>query len=147
MLEAQVNPLLFQNTTWSYVVVPPIVTGSIWFGVEVLQPGPVAFNSLTCAVQQLPAQHSTAQYSTSNIVCCCAGNPKGVVLTHHTLVTAVASLQGFVDLGNIKMGPNDSFLSFLTLAHIFDRVVEEFMLSVGGHIGYWQVSDLLLHSD
>ena len=68
-----------------------------------------------------------------------AGNPKGVVLTHHTLVTAVASLQGFVDLGNIKMGPDDSFLSFLTLAHIFDRVVEEFMLSVGGHIGYWQV--------
>jgi len=68
-----------------------------------------------------------------------AGNPKGVMLTHHTLVTAVASLQGFVDLGNIRMGPDDSFLSFLTLAHIFDRVVEEFMLSVGGHIGYWQV--------
>ena len=61
------------------------------------------------------------------------------MLTHHTLVTAVASLQGFVDLGNIRMGPDDSFLSFLTLAHIFDRVVEEFMLSVGGHIGYWQV--------
>lgn len=63
------------------------------------------------------------------------------MLTHHTLVTAVASLQGFVDLGNIRMGPDDSFLSFLTLAHIFDRVVEEFMLSVGGHIGYWQVGN------
>ena len=71
---------------------------------------------------------------------CVAGNPKGVVLTHHTLVTAVASLQGFVDLGNIKLSHEDSFLSFLTLAHIFDRVVEEFILSVGGHIGYWQVS-------
>ena len=69
-----------------------------------------------------------------------AGNPKGVMLTHHTLVTAVASLQGFVDLGGIKLGPDDSFLSFLTLAHIFDRVVEEFLLSIGGHIGYWQVS-------
>ena len=68
-----------------------------------------------------------------------AGNPKGVMLTHYTLVTAVASLQGFVDLGGIKMGPDDSFLSFLTLAHIFDRVVEEFILSIGGHIGYWQV--------
>ena len=75
----------------------------------------------------------------------CAGNPKGVVLTHHTLVTAVASLQGFVDLGNIRMGPDDSFLSFLTLAHIFDRVVEEFMLSVGGHIGYWQVGIVQPH--
>lgn len=61
------------------------------------------------------------------------------MLTHHTLVTAVASLQGFVDLGGIKLGPDDSFLSFLTLAHIFDRVVEEFILSLGGHIGYWQV--------
>ena len=61
------------------------------------------------------------------------------MLTHYTLVTAVASLQGFVDLGGIKMTPDDSFLSFLTLAHIFDRVVEEFMLSIGGSIGYWQV--------
>lgn len=84
--------------------------------------------------------HSKAHHSLG------AGNPKGVVLTHHTLVTAVASLQGFVDLGSIKMGPNDSFLSFLTLAHIFDRVVEEFMLSVGGHIGYWQVGPTLIHS-
>ena len=67
------------------------------------------------------------------------------MLTHHTLVTAVASLQGFVDLGNIRMGPDDSFLSFLTLAHIFDRVVEEFMLSVGGHIGYWQVCRAHIH--
>jgi len=75
-----------------------------------------------------------------------AGNPKGVMLTHHTLVTAVASLQGFVDLGNIRMGPDDSFLSFLTLAHIFDRVVEEFMLSVGGHIGYWQVQSHALRN-
>lgn len=64
------------------------------------------------------------------------------MLTHHTLVTAVASLQGFVDLGGIKLGPDDSFLSFLTLAHIFDRVVEEFILSLGGHIGYWQVQPL-----
>ncbi len=68
------------------------------------------------------------------------------MLTHHTLVTAVASLQGFVDLGNIRMGPDDSFLSFLTLAHIFDRVVEEFMLSVGGHIGYWQVQSHALRN-
>lgn len=106
------------------------------------------FDAIADLAEQLPARACTrctvpAQHSKG----CCggAGNPKGVVLTHHTLVTAVASLQGFVDLGNIKMGPNDSFLSFLTLAHIFDRVVEEFMLSVGGHIGYWQVRRMLLH--
>lgn len=30
-------------------------------------------------------------------------------------------------------------LSFLPLAHSFGRILEEFALSVGGHIGYWQV--------
>lgn len=30
------------------------------------------------------------------------------------------------------------FLSYLPLAHIFDRVAEEAMLAKGGTIGYWQ---------
>lgn len=30
-------------------------------------------------------------------------------------------------------------LSYLPLAHSFGRILEEFALSVGGHIGYWQV--------
>lgn len=30
------------------------------------------------------------------------------------------------------------FLSYLPLAHIFDRVAEEALLAKGGSIGYWQ---------
>lgn len=33
---------------------------------------------------------------------------------------------------------NDVFLSYLPLAHIFDRVAEETFLCIGGRIGYWQ---------
>lgn len=32
----------------------------------------------------------------------------------------------------------DVFLSYLPLAHIFDRVAEEALLAKGGSIGYWQ---------
>lgn len=32
----------------------------------------------------------------------------------------------------------DATLSYLPLAHIFDRTCEEMFLSVGGRIGYWQ---------
>jgi long-subunit acyl-CoA synthetase (AMP-forming) len=30
-------------------------------------------------------------------------------------------------------------LSYLPLAHSFDRILEELALSVGGHVGYWRV--------
>jgi long-subunit acyl-CoA synthetase (AMP-forming) len=33
----------------------------------------------------------------------------------------------------------DSTLSYLPLAHIFDRIVEEFALYSGARIGYYQV--------
>jgi long-subunit acyl-CoA synthetase (AMP-forming) len=32
-------------------------------------------------------------------------------------------------------------LSYLPLAHSFDRILEELALSVGGHVGYWRVSE------
>ncbi len=36
------------------------------------------------------------------------------------------------------MDENDVYFSFLPLAHIFDRVTEEFYVFVGGSIGFWQ---------
>ena len=40
------------------------------------------------------------------------------------------------------MTDSDSVLSFLTMAHIFGRVTEEFALSCGASLGYWQVGTL-----
>lgn len=33
---------------------------------------------------------------------------------------------------------DDVYLSYLPLAHIFDRVVEELFISIGASIGYWR---------
>ncbi|GAB4818842.1 hypothetical protein N2152v2_005888 [Parachlorella kessleri] len=38
---------------------------------------------------------------------------------------------------NINIGPGDVYLSFLPLAHIYDRCMEETFLRLGGSIAYW----------
>lgn len=43
--------------------------------------------------------------------------------------------------------PDDVFLSYLPLAHIFDRVAEEMFLHLTARIGYWQGSAKTLMDD
>lgn len=43
-------------------------------------------------------------------------------------------------LHRLQVTPEDSTLSYLPLAHIFDRIVEEFALYSGARIGYYQVT-------
>jgi long-subunit acyl-CoA synthetase (AMP-forming) len=53
-----------------------------------------------------------------------AGDPKGVLLTHSAVVATVISLKFFLDdvlPRDDALGPGDSMLSYLPLAHIFDR--------------------------
>ena len=66
------------------------------------------------------------------------GTPKGVVLTHRSLVSACASAQHLLKQSKEDVTDHDCMLSYLTLAHSFDRVIEECVLAVGASIGYWQ---------
>lgn len=65
------------------------------------------------------------------------GDPKGVMLTHRAVIATVLSLDAFLKSVDVALGEGDAILSFLPLAHIFDRAAEELMLYVGGSIGYW----------
>ena len=50
------------------------------------------------------------------------GDPKGVLLKHSAVVATVNSLISFLDcVPEASMGVGDSMLSYLPLAHIFDR--------------------------
>ena len=56
---------------------------------------------------------------------CTRTGKQGVILSHRAVVSTVASLMTFIDTltpgkGNF-LDENDVFLSFLPLAHIFDR--------------------------
>lgn len=65
------------------------------------------------------------------------GDPKGVVLTHKAVAMGVCGLIEFTN-GHSPQTENDVYISYLPLAHIFDRMGEEMLLAVGGSIGYWR---------
>lgn len=60
------------------------------------------------------------------------GAPKGVVLTHSAAVAASSCAR--VVSGGL---PNDTVISYLPLAHIFERITEQAALFCGSRIGYF----------
>lgn len=70
------------------------------------------------------------------------GNPKGVVLTHANAVAATATARATSDIL-----PSDVFISYLPLAHIYERVTEQNALSAGSGIGYFRGDILGLIDD
>jgi long-chain acyl-CoA synthetase len=61
------------------------------------------------------------------------GNPKGVMLAHKTLVAS-----GTPGVPGFTMGPDDRYLSYLPLAHIFESCVQLYLWMVGCPIGFFQ---------
>lgn len=63
--------------------------------------------------------------------------------SHHMIFQGFAFLVHMtlcLQQNNVDLNSSDSLYSYLPLAHIFDRVNEEWFLYIGGSIGYWQVS-------
>ncbi|XP_024020032.1 long chain acyl-CoA synthetase 1 [Morus notabilis] len=66
-----------------------------------------------------------------------SGDPKGVVLTHETIAFSVRGVDLFMEQFEDKMTDDDAYLSFLPLAHILDRLVEEYFFHKGASVGYY----------
>uniref|UniRef100_A0A8C1W9G8 Arachidonate--CoA ligase n=1 Tax=Cyprinus carpio TaxID=7962 RepID=A0A8C1W9G8_CYPCA len=80
------------------------------------------------------------------LVCVCpSGNPKGVMLTHGNVV---ADFGGFLKVTDVIFPNQDDILiSFLPLAHMFERLIEAVVICHGGRIGFFQGDIRLLPDD
>ncbi|KAL5219703.1 hypothetical protein ABZP36_024416 [Zizania latifolia] len=63
-------------------------------------------------------------------------NPKGVLISNKSIITVVSALR-----------EDDVYISYLPLAHIFDRVIEEIFIYHGASIGFWRGDVKLLVED
>nr|GLL43724.1 long chain acyl-CoA synthetase 6, peroxisomal-like [Ipomoea trifida] len=70
------------------------------------------------------------------------GTPKGVVLTHANLVANVAGLSLC-----LSMHFTDIYISYLPLAHIFERANQVLVVYFGGATGFYQGDNLKLPDD
>ncbi|XP_057531323.1 long chain acyl-CoA synthetase 4-like [Amaranthus tricolor] len=73
--------------------------------------------------------------------------PKGVLISNETVVTVVSGINFSLQSINEELRQDDVYLSYLPLAHIFDRVVEELFICTGASIGYWRGDVKLLSED
>ncbi|KAJ0960790.1 hypothetical protein J5N97_001349 [Dioscorea zingiberensis] len=76
-----------------------------------------------------------------------SGTPKGVLLTHDSHANYVRGVDLFMEQFEDKMTVDDVYLSFLPLAHILDRMVEEYFFHKGASVGYYQGDINLLRDD
>ncbi|XP_066523110.1 long-chain-fatty-acid--CoA ligase 1b [Hoplias malabaricus] len=65
------------------------------------------------------------------------GNPKGAMLTHRNIVSNISAFVR-ITKNDCPLSPSDSHISYLPLAHMFERVVQGVLLIHGGHIGFFQ---------
>lgn len=86
-----------------------------------------------------PEDVSTIMYTSGT-----TGDPKGVVITHKSIIATLAGLEPQLDA---LCEPGDYYLSYLPLAHIFERVVVSAVLYKGGGIGFYQGDPRLLIDD
>uniref|UniRef100_A0A8C2APL3 Long-chain-fatty-acid--CoA ligase n=1 Tax=Cyprinus carpio TaxID=7962 RepID=A0A8C2APL3_CYPCA len=73
------------------------------------------------------------------------GDPKGAMLTHENVVADAAGVVKTFE-SVFSPVPSDVSISFLPLAHMFERVVQTVLYSAGGRVGFFQ-GDIRLLSD
>lgn len=72
------------------------------------------------------------------------GNPKGAMITHRNFVAAIS---GVCVYSNLKIEIYDRHLSYLPLAHIFERVVISQVFMSGASVAYYRGDPTLLIED
>jgi len=70
------------------------------------------------------------------------GDPKGALLTHENLISAIAGVKE-----NFPFTADDRHLSYLPLAHIFERIIMAQIYVEGGSIAFFRGDPLLLIED
>ncbi|XP_041271487.1 long-chain-fatty-acid--CoA ligase 5 [Onychostruthus taczanowskii] len=74
------------------------------------------------------------------------GNPKGAMLTHQNVVSNAAAFLRCTE-NTIECTSSDVAISYLPLAHMFERVVQTLIFSCGAKVGFFQGDIRLLTDD
>ncbi|TVU12478.1 hypothetical protein EJB05_46128, partial [Eragrostis curvula] len=75
------------------------------------------------------------------------GDPKGVMISNESLLVNIVGPDSIVQCVGEVLNENDVYMSYLPLAHVFDRIFEEVFIYHGSKIGFWRGDVRLLVDD
>ena len=77
-----------------------------------------------------------------------SGMPKGVVMTHRIILSIARCVEFMGEHKTIhEFSKNDVHLSYLPLAHVFERVLQVLLLQAGSQVGYYRGDPLKILDD
>lgn len=94
----------------------------------------------------IPYHFSPPLPSTIASICYTGGvtdEPKGVIISHGNLIASIAACR----ISDFKIVPEDRYLSYLPMAHMYERMVIETLISCGASIGFYGGDILNLMDD
>uniref|UniRef100_H2ZDV0 long-chain-fatty-acid--CoA ligase n=1 Tax=Ciona savignyi TaxID=51511 RepID=H2ZDV0_CIOSA len=99
-------------------------------------------NNLKDFVPPKPSDLHTICYTSGT-----TGLPKGVMLTHGNIVANVSGVYAVGEKTFITMSSAEVYISYLPLAHVFERLMVAQMFYVGARVGFFQGDIKLLLED
>ncbi|XP_052771923.1 long-chain-fatty-acid--CoA ligase 5-like [Mya arenaria] len=75
------------------------------------------------------------------------GDPKGAMMTHRSMIANLASISVFASKGGVGITAEDSSLSYLPLAHVFERGLQTIFFMNGARLGFSSGDVKLLTDD
>ncbi|CAG2239257.1 ACSL [Mytilus edulis] len=100
--------------------------------------------------EKSPQEPKPAKPDDICVVCYTSGTtglPKGAMLTHKGTISTVCSAFVTLENGGVTLGPEDVLISYLPLAHSYERLLEVTVTMSGGRIGFFQGDVKLLMED
>ncbi|KAJ3317208.1 Long chain acyl-CoA synthetase 7 peroxisomal [Blyttiomyces sp. JEL0837] len=95
------------------------------------------------AIPPTPSSVGTICYTSGT-----TGQPKGVVLSHANMLGFSAAVGELHKTGRfIGINKDDVYISYLPLAHVFERICQILVTQFGGRIGFYQGDTLKLLDD
>eukprot|EP01134_Creolimax_fragrantissima_P002230 CFRG2230T1 len=88
-----------------------------------------------------PEDLATIQYTSGT-----TGNPKGVMLSHANMIADMAGAMKIVD-AVVKFDNNDIHISYLPLAHSFERLIQSIVWNGGARVGFYRGDTRLILDD
>ncbi|XP_024021346.1 long chain acyl-CoA synthetase 2 isoform X2 [Morus notabilis] len=95
------------------------------------------FSQLGNSSYELPAKQRT-DICTLMYTSGTTGEPKGVILTNEAIMAEVLSTEQMLELTDKAFTKEDSYFSYLPLAHVYDQVMENYCIYKGSSIGFWR---------